>query len=201
MNDWIEIGKIVAPQGLHGELRVLSYSDFPERFLEPGERWVRLPRQSQPQSVQLLSGRAIPGKNLYVVQLDAVRDRDQAETWRGAMLLVPMSDRPNLAEGEYHVSDLVGLTVVDHRTQTLIGTVIDVFSAGHDLLEVQLHQQPPPKPGKKRRRRPVTVLIPFVEVIVPVVDLAAHRLEVLPPIGLLDTPDSGAAPLDASPDN
>jgi 16S rRNA processing protein RimM len=90
--------------------------------------------------------------------------------------------------------------VVDHRTQTLIGTVTDIFSAGHDLLEVQLHRQPPPNPGKKRRR-PATVLIPFVEVIVPVVDLVAQRLEVLPPIGLLDTPDSGAVPPEPSPDD
>ena len=41
--EWIEIGTIVAPQGLHGELRVYPDSDFPERFLVPGTRWLKHP--------------------------------------------------------------------------------------------------------------------------------------------------------------
>ncbi|MGL5511579.1 MAG: ribosome maturation factor RimM, partial [Microcoleaceae cyanobacterium] len=36
--DFIEIGKIVAAHGLLGEVRVYPESDFPERFLEPGQR-------------------------------------------------------------------------------------------------------------------------------------------------------------------
>ncbi|PSO69461.1 MAG: ribosome maturation factor RimM, partial [Cyanobacteria bacterium QS_1_48_34] len=36
---WLEIGTIVAPQGLEGELRVYPTTDFPERFEQPGVRW------------------------------------------------------------------------------------------------------------------------------------------------------------------
>jgi 16S rRNA processing protein RimM len=42
--EWIEIGTIVSPQGLNGELRVYSNSDFPERFLVPGKRWLQAPQ-------------------------------------------------------------------------------------------------------------------------------------------------------------
>ncbi|MEM8637591.1 MAG: ribosome maturation factor RimM [Cyanobacteria bacterium P01_G01_bin.54] len=204
MSDWIEIGKIVAAQGLRGEVRVLSYSDFPERFLEPGERWLRPTPQTQPAAIALLNGRAIPGKNLYIVRLEGITNRDQAEALRGAMLLVSVSDRPPLAPGEFHVSDLVGLEVIHHQTQDLIGTVVDVFAASQDILAVQRPlapeaaqqsqsvAEPAASPSQRRRRqrkpkptRPPTVLIPFVKAIVPIVDLARRRLEVLPPLGLL----------------
>ena len=40
-NLWLTIGEIVAPQGLKGEVRVNPSSDFPERFVEPGLRWLQ----------------------------------------------------------------------------------------------------------------------------------------------------------------
>lgn len=174
--DWIEIGRIVAAQGLKGEVRVYPDTDFPERFLQPGQRWVQRPGMSEPEPIELVSGRYLDGKGLYVVQFAGVRDREQAEALRDAVLLVPESDRLPLEEGEYHVLDLVGLTVFDQTTQQLVGTVTDVLAAGNDLLQVKLD-----KPGKQ-----ATVLIPFVEAIVPVVDLAAGRIEITPPKGLLE---------------
>lgn len=171
--DWLEIGKIVAAQGLKGELRVYPDTDFPERFETPGERWLLRPGQTEPESVKLLSGRYLDGKGLYVITLAGVTDRNQAEALRDARLLVPATDRPPLEEGEFHVADLVGLAVVEQTTGKQIGVVTDVLPAGNDLLEVEL------TPGKK-------VLIPFVEAIVPVVDLAQGRVEITPPAGLIE---------------
>lgn len=52
--DWLEIGKIVAPQGLAGEVRVYPNSDFPERFEQPGQRWLLRPGETEPQPIELL---------------------------------------------------------------------------------------------------------------------------------------------------
>ncbi|MBW4495563.1 MAG: ribosome maturation factor RimM [Oscillatoria princeps RMCB-10] len=202
-DNWLEIGKIVAPQGLDGEVRVYPSSDFPERFLEPGRRWLRRTGAGEPQPVELLGGRYIPGKGLYVLQLAGIEHRNQAEALAGATLLVPETDRPALEEDEYHVRDLLGLEVFNQLTGELIGTVVDVIPAGNDLLEVKLKEslQPvppagedaPPAPGGKGRKpkrkpaAPATVLIPFVKEIVPVVDLQAGRVEVAPPAGLLES--------------
>lgn len=172
---YLEIGKIVAAQGLKGELRVYPNTDFPERFEEPGERWLLRPNQTEPEVIELVSGRYLDGKGLYVIQIKGIRDRDAAEALRGCQLLVPDSDRPDLEEGEFHVADLLGLSVYEQASQELIGTVSDVIPAGHDLLEV-----------KKVTPEGKTVLIPFVEAIVPVVDLAQRRIEITPPPGLLD---------------
>lgn len=187
--DWLEIGRIVAPQGLDGAVRVYPDSDFPERFLEPGDRWLLKPGQSQPEPVQLVSGRYLAGKGLYVLKLAGVNHRDQAEALREAKLVVPAGDRLAVEPDEFHVSDLVGLTVRLQATGAAIGTVIDVYAAGNDLLAIELYAQaestaasPAAKSAKKGS---LPILIPFVYAIVPVVDLAAGYVEITPPPGLL----------------
>lgn len=64
--DWLIIGKIVSPQGLKGEVRVLSYSDFPERFENAGKRWIAASENADPQAIVMLSGREIAGKRIYL---------------------------------------------------------------------------------------------------------------------------------------
>ncbi|MBD2056366.1 ribosome maturation factor RimM [Oculatella sp. FACHB-28] len=171
---WLEVGKIVGVQGLKGEVRVYPNSDFPERFEVPGLRWLLRPEATEPEQIELLSGRYLNGKGLYVLRFEGVSDRTQAEALKNCRLLVPESDRPPLEEGEFHVSDLLGLKVFDQATQALVGTVVDVFAAGNDLLEVELSES-----GSKK-------LIPFVEEIVPVVDLQQRRIEITPPAGLIE---------------
>ena len=190
--DWLEIGRIVAPQGLDGAVRVYPDSDFPERFLTPGERWLLKPGQTQPELVQLVSGRYLAGKGLYVLKLSGVNYRDQAEALREAKLVVPAGDRLAVESDEFHVSDLVGLTVRLQATGAAIGTVVDVYAAGNDLLAIELYAQAASaqstaastttKPTKKGN---LPILIPFVYAIVPVVDLAAGYVEITPPKGLL----------------
>jgi 16S rRNA processing protein RimM len=179
---FLEIGKIVGAQGLKGEVRVYPSTDFPERFLNPGKRWLLKPGQSDPQIIKLLNGRYLDGKGLYVVQLAEVNDRTQAEALKDAKLFVLDSDRPRLEKDEFHVADLVGLSVFNQTTQVLVGTVISVIAAGNDLLEVK--PETPDEPGKK----PKTILIPFVKAIVPIVNLHQKRIEITPPLGLIEEP-------------
>jgi 16S rRNA processing protein RimM len=203
LDDWIEIGKIVAPQGLQGELRVISDSDFSERFEKPGTRWLQSPQESSTQEVELVRGRYVPGKKLYIIKLAQVKDRTQAEALRNYKLVVPRSDRPKIEKEEYHISDLIHLEVYHQKTGELIGNVTGILWAGHDLLEVKLYQQngqkepdiSKPTPQiirfQKQKNKPKppkidTILIPFVYEIVPVVDLKNQRIEINPPVGLLE---------------
>jgi 16S rRNA processing protein RimM len=170
---WLEVGRIVAPQGLRGELRVYPDSDFPERFLEPGPRWLRSPQGGEPQPVQLVRGRELQGKNLYVVQFENVTDRNQAEALRGWEVLVPAGDRPQLEADEVYIQDLIGLPIILQASGESIGAVEGFLGGANQLLEVRCGD------GQLR-------LIPFVEEIVPVVDLEAGRIEITPPPGLLE---------------
>ena len=181
--DWLSIGRIVGPHGLNGEVRVYPDSDFPERFERPGDRWLLKSGSSQPESIKLLRGRFQEGKGLYVLKLAGIDYRDQAEALRDAQLLVAADDRLPLEPGEFHVGDLMGLTVILQATGEQIGTVVDVYRAGSDLLEVALATDQADKP---LQAQPRTILIPFVEPIVPVVDIAQGRVEITPPDGLID---------------
>lgn len=229
-DDWLLIGKIVGAHGLNGHVKVYAESDFPERFTEAGDRWLQKPN-GEPVKVRLLSGRFVDGKNQYVVKLEGVDYRDQAEDLRQAQMMVPKSDRLSVDPGEFHVADLLGLTVVMHSNKAKVGTVTDVFTTGHDMLEVALalsdnttestadessdetdntlpdsdrsldrsseieHPSTRAKAvgklkrqmkRKNKQKRAKTLLIPFVEEIVPVVDIAAGQIEITPPPGLLD---------------
>ncbi len=173
------VGTLVAAQGLAGELRILPRSDFPERFTQPGPRWL-LDRQGTPRAVELLGGRQLPGKSLFAVRLAGINSRDAAEALIHQEFLVDASQRPKLAPGEFHLLDLVGLQVrlLDAAAPASspgapIGRVVDLIHGGNDLLAVEL------APGRR-------VLIPFVVAIVPLVNLQEGWIGLTPPPGLLE---------------
>jgi 16S rRNA processing protein RimM len=174
---WMEIGSIVGAQGIKGEVKVHPNSDFPERFEKPGERWLWGSQDVEPRSIMLKKGFEIPGRNLYVVQLDGIFNRNQAENLRGQMLLLPMTDRPKLRSGEYHSQDLIGLPVFHQITGLEIGVVTDIFTAGHEVLVITATQA---------NGKTAEAMVPFVPEIVPIVDLANRRIEIVPPAGLLE---------------
>ena len=172
-DDWLSVGKIVGVQGLQGELRVNPASDFPERFTAPGPRWLRSRQRDEPKEIQLKKGRQLPGKSLFVVRLEGIDNRSAAQALVGQELLVAGDDRPELAEGEFHLLDLVGLEARLTTDGPAIGTVTDLISGGNDLLEIKTAD------GRK-------LLIPFVEAIVPEVQLEDGWLLITPPPGLLE---------------
>ena len=169
---WLTIGKIVAPQGLKGEVRVNPSSDFPERFLSPGNRWLQ-DKSEDPQKLKLIAGRQIPGKSIYVISFQGITNRSQAELLVGKKVLVNSIDKPKLKDGEFHLLDLIGLSVRLSKEGPEIGRIIDLRHAGNDLLEVKLLT------GKN-------ILIPFVNEIVPEIKLEEGWLIINPPNGLLD---------------
>ena len=185
--NWLEIGTIVAPQGLEGELRVLSVSDFPERFQKRGIRGIQETQGGEIREITLLRGRELPGKNVYVIKLEGVENREQAQALRGYKLWANKLEKPRLKADEYHVSELVNLEVYHHLTGEKIGVVVDILWAGNDILAVQLEanlasvKKKSPSSDSK-----ATALVPFVKEIVPLVDLKAARIEISPPPGLLE---------------
>ncbi|EKV03642.1 16S rRNA processing protein RimM [Leptolyngbya sp. PCC 7375] len=185
--DWLTIGRIVGAHGLNGEVRVYPDSDFPERFEQPGERWLLKPGAVNPEPIKLVKGRFQEGKGLYILKLAGINYRNQAEVLRDAQLLISADDRLPLEPGEFHVGELMGLAVILQETGEQIGSVIDVYRAGNDLLEVALVSDQPEEATKDNGQiKARTVLIPFVEAIVPVVDLTQGRVEITPPDGLID---------------
>jgi len=161
------VGHVGKAHGLRGEVLVHVRSDEPEERFVPGAVFVTASGKLTLESLRWHQGRVI-------AQFEGVHDRDGAEALRGTELqvdsasLVPPDD-----PDEFHDHQLVGLRVVS-TDGTDLGSVDRIDHApASDLLVLA-------KTGGG------TVLIPFVSQIVPTVDLAAGRVVVDLPEGLLE---------------
>ncbi len=171
-DQWLIVGKLVGVQGLQGQIRINPESDFPERFTKPGYRWLQK-KGEKPRKIKLLRGRQLPGKCIYVVTFAGIENRNDAKAIVGDSLLVPANERPVLSDNQFHLLDLVGLEVRIQPDKPPIGKVTNLITAGNDLLEIMLLN------GR-------SVLIPFVDAIVPKVHLKDGWLLITPPPGLLE---------------
>ena len=169
---WLTVGEIVSTQGLKGSVRVNPSSDFPERFLKPGDRWWQKEKEN-PKKIYLEHGRQIPGKSIFVVSFLGVNNQESAQSLVGQKILVPSTQRPKLSKNEFHLLDLVGLKVKFNDNGQEVGEITNLTNGGNDLLEVRLVS------GKK-------VLIPFVKEIVSEVNLKEKYILINPPKGLLE---------------
>ena len=108
-----------------------------------------------------------------LLQFAGVDDRDEAEELRGTWLVVDYADIPPSDDpDEFHDQELLGLNVVTVDGAG-IGTVTEVRHGGQDLLVIG-------RPGGGE------ALVPFVAALVPEVDVAAGRLVIDPPPGLIE---------------
>ena len=60
-NECLVVGLITSCHGISGQVKVKSLSDFEERFLKPGMRWLQKENET-PSEIELISGFKQPGK-------------------------------------------------------------------------------------------------------------------------------------------
>ncbi len=164
------LGRIRGAHGLEGAVRLVSFTERPEDIASYGP----LSDHSGRRRFVICDLRQI-GSGL-VARLEGVRDRDAAEALKGLELFVPrtrLAPLPDEDDTWYH-ADLIGLRAY-LADGSVLGTVTAVqnFGAG-DLLDIRTEAD-----GR-------SVLVPFTRAVVPEVDLAAGRLTIDPPEGLLD---------------
>jgi 16S rRNA processing protein RimM len=174
-NDWLVVGLITSCHGICGQVKVKSLSDFEERFLKPGIRWLQLENET-PLEVKLISGFKQPGKETFVVKLQGINTRNHAEQLKKFKILVKADKLPKLKKEEFHLLELIDLDVkiVENDELKVIGKVVNLENEKNNLLIIEIF-----KNQKK-------VLIPFVEEIVPSVDIKNNFLIINPPNGLLE---------------
>lgn len=168
------MGRVIRPHGVRGEVAVDVRTDDPAERFANGSVLETDPPSAGPLTVA--GTRWHTGRLL--VSFTGVSDRTQAEMLRGVWLVVDAAEIPGERneDGVYHDSQLAGLTVVTVAGE-LVGSVTGVLHHGQDLLVVEAAA------GTPRRGE---ILVPFVARIAVEVDLAANRLVIDPPAGLLD---------------
>ena len=174
-NEWLTVGLITSCHGINGQLKVKSLSDFEERFLKPGMRWLQ--KENEPPSkIKLLSGFKLPGKEIFIVKLQGINTRNHAEQLKKFKILVKADKLPKLQKEEFHLLELINLEVKTFEDDELkiIGKVINLENEKNNLLVIEL---------LKNQKK---VLIPFVKEIVPLIDIKNNYLIISPPNGLLE---------------
>ena len=174
-NEWLVVGLITSCHGIKGQFKVKSLSDFEERFLKPGIRWLQ--KENEPPSkVELTSGFKQPGKENFIIKFQGINDRNYANQFRKYKILVKANKLPDLKKEEFHLLELINLKVkiLENNEYKIIGTVINLENEKNNLLVVELF-----KNAKK-------VLVPFVKEIVPLVDIKNNFLIIKPPKGLFE---------------
>ena len=174
-NEWLIVGLITSPQGINGNIKVKSLSDFEERFTKPGKRWIQKEHEI-PKELELTSGFKKPGKEFFIIRFREITNRNQAENLKGYRVLVKVDSIPQLNKDEFHLTELVNLKVkiLENNQLHIIGKVINLSNEKNNLLVIQLL-----KNNKK-------VLVPFVKEIVPIVDIKKQFIVIDPPSGLLE---------------
>ena len=174
-DEWLIVGLITSCHGINGQVKVKSLSDFEERFIKPGLRWLQ--KENEPPSkIELISGFKNPGKETFILRFKGISTRNHAEKLKKYKILVKTNKLPKLNKEEFHLLELINLEVktVENDELKTIGKVINLENEKNNLLVIKLF------------KNQKNVLVPFVEEIVPLVDIKNNFLIINPPKGLLE---------------
>ncbi|XP_047945100.1 uncharacterized protein LOC125191741 isoform X1 [Salvia hispanica] len=191
-SEFVETGYIFGVHGFQGEVRVKANTDFPElRFSKPGTRWLKQQASGSEtiQEIELVDGRGHPGQS-WLVKFNNINSAEEARKLVGSTILVRDDDRPELEEGDFYTHDLIGMKVILKESGEPIGTVVNIFNSGaSDLLHVKLTSSrkiPDQTEKTGEGDSGPLVWVPFVEEIVPTVDVEKREMLITPPKGLLE---------------
>lgn len=125
----ILIGKIVAPQGIRGEVRVQSFAEKTMDFQK------LVVKSSKFNSGDFKFVRVVPNSNVVIAKINGIDDRNAAEALRGTELFVERGALPDLGENEYYQADLIGFDVLRNGRKIGVVDCFQNYGAG-DIIEL-----------------------------------------------------------------
>lgn len=152
----VVIGKISAPHGVRGEVRIVPLTDFPERFENLKTVFLEDDSKMELESVKF-------SNKFIIVKFKNINSRNDIEIFNGKLLMLNRSDIPSLPEGEYYNFDIIGLEVIDDKGSKL-GKITEVLKTGsNDVYVVE---------GKKQ------ILVPALKKVVKEINLVDGFMKV-----------------------
>jgi len=152
----IVIGKIGAPQGIRGEVRLIPLTDFPERF-----KTLKTALLDDGTSLQVESVRY--HQQFVLLKFKGLDDRNAIEHLKNKLIQIERKDLIPLPEGHFHVFDIIGLTVYNEQEECL-GKISDVLQTGSN--DVYIVEQKDKQP----------LLIPGLKTVVLNIDVANGKM-------------------------
>lgn len=172
MVDYLNVGTIVNTQGLKGEVRVISMTDFPDLRYKKGNI-LRLFLPDGKGTVDLTIQAHRKHKNFDILRFEGYPSINDVEKFRDGVLKIAKDELNELEEDEFYYHEIIGLEVIDENGDNL-GTVTEILTPGaNDVWVVK-------KKGRK------DIYLPYIESVVKRVDLNEGKVFVEIPEGLID---------------
>ncbi|HOV78559.1 MAG TPA: ribosome maturation factor RimM [Bacillota bacterium] len=167
VNRYISIGKILNTHGLHGAVRILPLTDYPERFNRMSRVDVFIGNVRR----ELRIEKTYPYKNYIIAKFKEITDMKTAGELKGGLLKVAREELVALPSDSFYIFEIVGLDVYESGGRRL-GKVTDVLQTGaNDVYVVDTGSKP--------------LLIPALKQVVREVDLPGRKMVVDLPKGLM----------------
>jgi len=173
---WAWLARIRRSQGRKGEVFADILTDFPEKFADRRQLWLLAEKTpaAAPREVELLAHWLHKGG--IVLHFSGIDSITAAETLAGLIVAIPSAQRAALAADEVYIADLIGCTLVDvaGTKPTPIGEIEEVDRAAGPVALLVV------------KGAAGEILIPFAKSYLRRIDLAARRVEMALPEGLVD---------------
>ncbi len=169
--NYFNVGKLVNTQGLQGEMRVLSVTDFAEERFKKGNILALFDKKDQfVMDVEIASHRKV--KNFDIIKFKGMYHINDIEKFRDFTLKVREEDLTDLEDGEFYYHEIIGLEV--YENDVLIGRIKEILQPGaNDVWVVK-------RKGKR------DLLLPYIPPVVLGIDIEQGRVDVEIPEGLDD---------------
>lgn len=172
----LQVARIGKPHGIRGEVTVQVLTDAPEDRFVPGTEFLVEPAASGPLTVSS----ARWNKDILLLGFEEVADRNTAETLRGAKLFIETEELDGDDDEGWYEHELVGL-------EARVGTRVVGKVTALNTMPVQDRLLVTTPEGAE-------ILVPFVEQIVPEVNIEEGFIVLTPPDGLFELNADDAAP-------
>lgn len=161
--NYFNVGKIVNTQGLQGEMRVLSVTDFAEERFKKGSKLALFNDQDQfVMEVEIANHRKV--RNFDIIKFKGLYHINDVEKYKGYSLKIAEENLSDLEDGEFYYHEIIGLEVYENNQ--LIGHIKEILQPGaNDVWVVQ-------RKGKK------DLLLPYIPPVVLQIDIANNRVNV-----------------------
>ncbi|HHW38858.1 MAG TPA: ribosome maturation factor RimM [Bacillales bacterium] len=170
MAKYYNVGKIVNTQGIKGEIRVISSTDFPEERFQKGNILFIEAAPNDLIEVKVSSHRL--HKSFHLLTFAGLNNINDVEKYKGKMLKISEDQLNDLDEGEFYYHEIIDCEVSTDDGEKL-GTIKEILSPGaNDIWVVK-------RPGEK------DLLLPYIEDVVKEVDVKNKKVIVHLMEGLL----------------
>lgn len=175
MEERLQVGVITSTHGIKGEVKIFPTTDDVRRFREKMELILDTGKEERlllVESVKFF-------KQFVILKFQGIDSINDIQAYKGGALYVTRENAVPLAEGEYFITDLLGMKVYEDREEFL-GTLKEVVKTGaNDVYEIAMTD------GS-------SLLLPAIRECILDVDIAARKMRVHILDGLRDNQEDKA---------